>query len=211
MPGTTSYDGTCVGGGANGLPVTSKDSYQQCIDAGGTYRAYSPDAGKKRVSGLALEEQLNGKGSVESHGNPFSDIEVSKRLLVFPICEVHRRTPRSRLLAKLDLLDRNFTDELNRVFKKDPDLRNRVSQLVLDISWIAARALSEEGSTAADGPVVSEDLITRARELGADVRNRTDNVELAAAITEAIDLSDEFRGVAVAEVLATLAGRNHKD
>jgi hypothetical protein len=205
MPSTSSYDGTCVGGPGNNLPVTDKNSYTQCVDNGGAYRPLTPDGGQNRVSSLAFGEHLRDRND-KGHGNPFSDYEVGKRLLSFPICEVHRRTPRSRFLGKLDLLDRNFTDELNRVLEKDHALRSRVSQLVLDIAWVAARALSEEGATTTSSPVVSDELLERARELGAEIRSRTKDQALIGAITDALELGGELRGVVISELVATLAG-----
>ena len=202
MPSTKSYDGTCVGGSGDTYPVTSADSYDQCIRGGGTYQAYSPDAGH-RVSALVFDDHAG----IDNDANPFSARAVGARLMIFPICQAHRRTRRSRLLNKLDLLDSKFTDEVGRVLEAEPDLKVKVSRLVVDIAWVAARALSEEGKADASGTVVSEDLFNRARELGAEIQSRTQNQELIAAVDDALSSSEEVIGVAVSELLAKLAHR----
>jgi hypothetical protein len=202
MPSTKSYDGECVGGSGNGFPITTADSYDQCINGGGAYRPYSPDAGH-RVSALVFDDHAG----IEAEANPFSARAVGARLMIFPICEAHRRTPRSRLLHTLDLLDSKFTDEVGRLLEAEPDLKAKVSRLVVDIAWVAARALSEEGKSEASGTVVSEDLFNRARELGVEIRSRTQNQELIAAVDDALGSSEEVIGVAVSELLAKLAHR----
>jgi hypothetical protein len=209
MPTTSGYDGVCIlPNTPEQFPITDGNSYKQCTDAGGVYRPLTPDAGK-RVSGFVLGEQLRVEGRNDLN-NPFSNRKVSARLLLFPICEVHRRAPTSRFLAKVDLLDRNFTDELNRLLADDEDLRMRVSQLVLDASWVAARALSEESANADGGPVVSDELVARGRELGEEIQSRTEDKGLIAAIRDAVEFSEELRGVAVSEVVAILARRHHR-
>jgi len=202
MPSTNSYDGTCTDQSGNTYPVTSKESYNQCMLVGGTYRPYSPDAGH-RVSALVFDDHAQ----IDNEANPFSARAVGARLMIFPICEVNRRTRRSRLLNKLDLLDRKFTDDVGRVLEAEPDLKAKVSRLVVDIAWVAARALSEEGKADASGTVVSEDLFNRARELGAEIQARTQNQELITAIDDALGSSEEVIGVAVSELLAKLEHR----
>ncbi len=202
MPTPKSYDGTCTDQAGNTYPVTSADSYSQCIGVGGTYRPHTPDAGH-RVSALVFDDHAG----IESDANPFSSHAVGARLMIFPICEAHRRTPRSRLLKNLDLLDSKFTDEVGRLLEAEPDLKAKVSRLVVDIAWVAARALSEEGKADASGTVVSEDLFNRARELGAEIQSRTQNQELIAAVDDALESGEEAIGVAVSELLAKLARR----
>jgi hypothetical protein len=144
------------------------------------------------------------QGNEEIGDNPFATREIAKRLLSFPICEVFRRVPESGLLGALDGLDRSFTDELNRLFEEDEELRIKVADLLLDISWVAARALAEEGADAG-GAVVSDELLARGRELGAEIQSRTKDNALVAAIADAVGRSAELRGVAVQELLPTLA------
>jgi hypothetical protein len=172
------------------------------MQVGGTYRPYTPDAGH-RVSALVFDDHT----VVENNANPFSTRAVGTRLMIFPICEAHRRIPRSRLLNNLDRLDRKFTDEVGRLLEAEPELKAKMSRLVVDIAWVAARALSEQDDSDASGTVVSEDLFNRARELGAEIQSRTKNEELSAAIDDALGSSEEVIGVAVSELLATLAHR----
>jgi hypothetical protein len=201
MP-TDSYDGRCIVDiYGNGYPVRSKSEFVLCTTQGGSYMPNQPDGGRDRLTRLAADSFVQPADEVTG---PFSNAAVSAKLVSLSLCMMRRRSPDSELVKCLDKLDSAYFETLTPVFEEAPELKARFAQLVLDASWFAARALSDDHPADGDRPLTADDLLDEGEALVAELVSRTSDISVINALKEVIELASELRGVGSADLIEGL-------
>ncbi len=121
--------------------------------------------------------------------------EVAAALLALPLRTVRDDARASNLIRCLDKLDSAYYDALAPILDSTPELKAQFTQLVLDASWLAAQATTGRADGTADDSVSADRLIDEGTALATALATATDDADLASTLHEAVELSDQLRGV----------------
>ncbi|WP_233211204.1 LGFP repeat-containing protein [Mycobacterium sp. shizuoka-1] len=126
--------------------------------------------------------------------------QVAAALVALPLRTLRNGARASSLIRCLDKLDSASYGAIASILDSTPELKTRFTRLVLDASRLAAQATSGE----ADGVGTADPLIDEGRAVATALASATDDVELASALHEAVELSDQLRGVRTEDLCGRL-------
>jgi hypothetical protein len=196
----------CEGGGHDGQLLTTALDEQQCLREGGEPGPW-PDAGANRIStaltATYLTEPVWQAGLVPGG---LTNLDTAERLLLFPICQVHRRLPASELVNGLDALNERFGEEVGRIATEDPALGAQVVQLLIDISSLAGSALESETSEPTTF-TLSKEFLDSAEQLAVELAGRSTDERLASELERLVALARQVEGTRLSDLLAVLDGQ----
>lgn len=121
--------------------------------------------------------------------------ETAAALLALPLRTLRDDARASNLIRCLDKLDSACYDALAPILDSTPELKARFVQLVLDASWLAARAMSGETDRTRDDVVTADRVIDEGTALATALASATDDSDVASTLHEAVELSAQLRGV----------------
>jgi hypothetical protein len=204
MPSSSSQK-KCLFPGGGEFVVTDAIANQQCLLNGGEVVDARRDGGAANpMSRVLLDSYLTAPMWRDAPSGTWTNSNTAERLVLYPICAVRRKTPTAELIAGLDSLNENFTEELRRIADADDDLRRSMTELLLDISSIFASALDSEDGAAPTIFTVSAEFMERARAVADAVRSRTSDERLIAEIDRLIDHGDRLTGTPLSELIPAL-------